>query len=176
MNIENFKHLTEQEQQAINVILKRFPMIDKDKDMSQWDFDDCCDILIDRLKEYIHIEFGYYFEKLTWIGSIKNGINIVVYDEDYEYTYFFNIEQIYDYIEFQINKLRGDKVTSVVKYYNETNDMEISIFASYREAKKFVNKQLENTSFKSIANYTFQAYNEKVEPIFIIKIEINSIV
>ena len=176
MNIENFKHLTEQEQQAIGVILKRFPMIDKDKDMSQWDFDDCCDILIDRLKEYIHIEFGYYFEKLTWIGSIKNGINIVVYDEDYEYTYFFDIEQIYDYIDNLINKLRGDKVTSVVKYYNETNNMEISIFASYRKAKKFVNKQLANTNFKSIDNNTFQAYNEKVEPIFIIKIEINSIV
>ena len=175
MSIENFKHLTEQEQQAIDVILKRFPMIDKDKDMSQWDFDDCCDILIDRLKEYIHIEFGYYFEELTWIGSIKKGINIVVYDEDYEYTYFFNIEQIYDYIDYLINKLRGDKVTSVVKYYNETNDMEISTFASYREAKKFVNKQLENTNFKSIDNNTFQAYNEKVEPIFIIKIEINSI-
>lgn len=176
MSIENFKHLTEQEQQAIAVILKRFPMIDEDKDMSQWDFDDCCDILIDRLKEYIHIEFGYYFEDLTWIGTIKYGINIVVYGENNEYTYFYNIEQIYDYIDYLINKLRGDNVSSVVKYYNETNDMEISIFASYRDAKKFVNKELENTNFKSIDSNTFQAYNEKVEPIFIIKIEINSIV
>lgn len=176
MSIENFKHLTEQEQQAIDVILKRFPMIDKDKDMSQCDFDDCCEILIERLKEYIHTEFAYYFEDLTWIGTIKNGINIVVYGEDYKYTYFYNIEQIYDYIDNLINKLRGDNVSSVVKYYNETNDMEISIFASYRDAKKFVNKELENTSFKSIGNNTFQAYNENVEPIFIIKIEINSIV